>query len=67
MGRNKDLTPREVQVLQLASQGYLAKHTAAKMGIAFFTVRNYRRSIMDKLDAKNIVEAVAIAIHKDLI
>lgn len=55
------LTPRDVEVLMLASRGEDVGQIAAKLFLAPGTVRNYLTNIVTKLNARNRVDAVRIA------
>ncbi|TVL87903.1 DNA-binding response regulator [Streptomyces sp. SAJ15] len=55
------LTPREREVLQLASQGEGAQQIAARLYLSAGTVRNYLTSVVTKLNARNRVDAIRIA------
>jgi LuxR family maltose regulon positive regulatory protein len=54
------LTRKEIQVLQLAAEGYSNDAMAVKLGLSESTVRTHLRSINAKLGARSRVEAVAI-------
>ena len=54
-----DLTPRELQVLELLSDGLPAKTIAEELGIAVATVRNHIRAILVELGAHSQLEALA--------
>ncbi|MGN7416214.1 response regulator transcription factor [Paenibacillus sp. SAF-068] len=58
------LTEREKEVLKLAATGMNANHIAASLHLSYGTVRNYLSEAFAKLDAKNRMEAVAIAEEK---
>ena len=53
------LSPREKEVLDLLSQGFMYKEIADKLGISFETVRTYIRRIYEKLQVRTRTEAVA--------
>lgn len=56
-----DLTPRQLQVLELLADGHPAKAIAGRLGISVLTVRNHIRAILAELDAHSQLEAVAKA------
>ena len=55
----EDLSPREREVLDLLSQGFLYKEIAEKLGISYETVHTYVRRIYEKLQVRTRTEAVA--------
>lgn len=58
------LTVREQEVLQLAAEGYTSKEIARQLFLSAGTVRNYMSEALQKLDAKNKIEAIAFAREK---
>jgi two-component system NarL family response regulator len=61
------LTPRELEVLTLASRGDKNKEIGAHFGITEGTVKGYIHNIRLKLQARNRTAAVAIAIKRGII
>jgi DNA-binding NarL/FixJ family response regulator len=61
------ITPRELEVLGLLSEGLQNKEIAARLGIAERTVKFHVGSILSKLNAGNRTEAVTAAVHRGLI
>jgi DNA-binding NarL/FixJ family response regulator len=59
MAELDELSPRELQVLQELSRGYLYKEIAEGLSISFETVREYTRNIYRKLQVRSRTEAVA--------
>ena len=55
----EDLSPREKEVLDCLSQGFLYKEIAEKLGISYETVHTYIRRIYEKLQVRTHTEAVA--------
>jgi DNA-binding NarL/FixJ family response regulator len=55
----EDLSPREKEVLDFLSQGFLYKEIAEKLGISYETVHTYVRRIYEKLQVRTRTEAVA--------
>jgi len=53
------LTKREIEVLQLLTQGGTTKAIAKELHLSNGTVRNYISIILDKLEVDNRIEAVA--------
>jgi DNA-binding NarL/FixJ family response regulator len=57
--RGDDLSPREREVLDLLSSGYIYKEIGDKLGIAVETVRTYVKNICEKMHVRSRLEAVA--------
>ncbi|MFI6060927.1 DNA-binding response regulator [Streptomyces sp. NPDC051286] len=55
------LSPRETQVLRLAAHGADAAEIADHLFLTQGTVRNYLTAIVDKLNARNRIDAIRIA------
>lgn len=60
------LTPREVVILRLIAQGESNKAIARQLFISEHTVRAHARSIMQKLEVANRVQAAAVALRSGL-
>ncbi len=58
------LTARELQCLQLISQGMSTKEVAEQLYLSSETVTTHAKSIRQKLDCKNITEAVTKAFQR---
>lgn len=61
------LTARELEVLQLATQGLPYKEIGARLYVAESTVKNHMRHIMEKLHLRNRSEAITYAIRHGLV
>lgn len=61
------LSRRERQVLEDASNGFTVRETAMILNVAPSTVKYYRGRLVKKLEADSITHAVAIALRKGLI
>ena len=55
----ENLSPREQEVLDCLSHGFLYKEIADKLGISYETVHTYIRRIYEKLQVRTRTEAVA--------
>ena len=62
-----NLTPREIEVLQLAAGGDSVREIAAALVLSPGTVRTHLGAIYGKLGAKSRTAAVAIALREGLI
>ena len=56
---SENLSPREQEVLNLLSGGYIYKEISDQLGIGIETVRTYVKNICEKMHVRNRVEAVA--------
>lgn len=63
-GRDNPLTEREQEILRLAGEGKTAKEISSALFLSSGTVRNYMSDILQKLDAKNRIEAISAAQEK---
>jgi DNA-binding NarL/FixJ family response regulator len=61
------LTPQEVRLLKLLSEGYSYQSGAGQMNVSINTVRNYIRSIYEKLHVHSKNEAVSKALRSRII
>ena len=66
-GVGVDLTPRELEVLQLLAEGVPNREIATRLGVQLTTARNHVQSILAKLGAHSKLEAVAIAYREGVI
>jgi PAS domain S-box-containing protein len=66
-GTRADLTPRELEVLELMAQGLINKQVARLLGLRLNTVRNHSQHILHKLRAHSRLEAVATAVRDGII
>ncbi len=61
------LTPQEVRLLQLLAEGYSYRGIADRLNISINTVRDYIRSIYEKLHVHSKSEAVSKALRSRII
>jgi DNA-binding NarL/FixJ family response regulator len=61
------LTPRELEVLELVTQGLRNKEIAARLGITENTAKSHPRNILEKLHAESRTELAARAVREHLI
>ncbi|MFN0121734.1 MAG: response regulator [Blastocatellia bacterium] len=61
------LTPQEIRLLQLLSDGHSYQSAAGQLNISINTVRNYIRSIYEKLHVHSKNEAVSKALRNRII
>ena len=62
-----ELTLRELDVLKLLSEGKSTQEIAQELCVSANTVDTHRQHLMEKLDARNVVDLVVIAISKGII
>ncbi len=67
LGVGTELTPREVEVLEVLSGGLSNSDIAAELGISVNTVRNHVQNVLVKLGAHSKLEAAAIAVRAGLV
>lgn len=64
---NRELTDRELEILQLIVDGLTSRQIADKLYISPRTVDTHRANLMQKLELNNIAELVRYAIKNDLV
>ena len=62
-----DVSPREIQVLQLITGGLRNKEIAHQLGVSEATVNAHMKHILEKLNASDRTEAVTIALRRGII
>jgi RNA polymerase sigma factor (sigma-70 family) len=62
MDRLERLTPREREVFDFLAQGLQNREIAARLGISPRTVEVYKARIMEKLQCRNIADAVKLSL-----
>jgi two-component system, NarL family, nitrate/nitrite response regulator NarL len=63
----RQLTPRELEVLQLLAQGAASSEIARKLGVSPNTVRTHVQGILTKLQVHSRLEAAAFAVRHQLV
>jgi DNA-binding NarL/FixJ family response regulator len=61
------LTPRELEILRLISQGMQNKEIAAALGISEATTQVHVKNILSKLKVKDRTAAVSVALRRGII
>jgi DNA-binding NarL/FixJ family response regulator len=67
IGPANNITPREMEVLQLVVKGKTNKEIAESLCVTESTVKNHLRNILAKLHLKNRVQAAAYAVREGLV
>jgi len=62
-----DLTPRELEVLQLVTEGLSNAEIAGRLFIVEGTVKNHLHNILEKLHLENRLQAATYAIRERLV
>ena len=57
------ITDREMEVLELISEGYSAKEIASKLFLSTHTIISHKKSLIEKLHARNNVD-LAVKAYK---
>jgi DNA-binding NarL/FixJ family response regulator len=63
----RELTPHELRLLQLFAEGYSYQAAAERLDVSINTIRNYIRSIYEKLHVHSKSEAVSKVLRAGLI
>lgn len=66
-GAGDQLTPRELELLQMISEGRTNNQMAEALGVSVKTVERHRTNLMAKLNARNLVELIRVAMKHGLI
>jgi len=66
-GFDSQLTPRELQMLDLVSSGLDTQAIADKLFISVNTVQTHRKTIIKKLKAINMLQAISIAFRNKIL
>ena len=62
--RLPNLTPREREIMHHMAEGGTAQDVADTVGVSVETVRTHVRNVIRKLQARNRVHAIAIALQR---
>ncbi len=65
--REKGVTHRELEVFALAAEGFTNKEIATILHINHQSVKNHMHNFTKKLDVKNNMQALIIALHLNLV
>lgn len=66
-GSRPDLTPRELQVLELIVRGLVNKQIAYSLNLSLYTVANHVKTILKKLDVQDRTQAATESIRRGMI
>ena len=64
---DENLTNREVEILQQVAAGYRNRDVAERLSISEETVKSHLKHIMEKLNARDRTQAVAVAVRRGII
>ena len=62
-----DLTPRELQILELVVRGFVNKQIAFSLNVSEFTVKNHMKRLLGKLGVQDRTQAATAAIERGII
>ncbi|WP_198666854.1 response regulator [Taibaiella helva] len=62
-----ELTQREKEVLELIAAEYTTREIAEKLFVSYHTAENHRNNLIQKLDVKNTVGLIRVAIQLGLV
>lgn len=62
-----NLSKREIEILQLVSEGYLSKQIADKLCLSDHTISTHRKNIKKKLKINSTAGLIMLALKQDLI
>lgn len=65
--RERRISEREREVLQLVAEGYKNREIAKKLAVKIKTVETHRANIMNKLALRNIADLIRYAVQKEII
>jgi DNA-binding NarL/FixJ family response regulator len=65
--KNRDLTSREAEVLQLVAEGFSNQQTADQLGISIKTIEKHRQQVMNKLNIHETAGLTRYAISRGLV
>lgn len=65
--KNRDLTAREAEVLQLVAEGFSNQQTADHLGISIKTIEKHRQQVMNKLNIHETAGLTRYAIARGLV
>jgi len=63
----RELTPRQLQVLQLIAQGYTSREIAQQLHLSFRTVQAYRVQLMRRLNMHDAASLTRLAVKAGLV
>lgn len=64
---NSTVSPREIQVLHLLSNGYSSKEIAHQLYVSTYTVNDHRKSLLQKLEVRNVAQMVRKGFELELL
>lgn len=65
--RDGILTKREIEVLKWVCEGYSSQQIAERLNNSIHTINNHRKNILQKTNAKNVIEAITYAIRNQIL
>ena len=65
--RSFKITQREFEVLQLIAEGFNAPEIANQLYLSPYTINDHRKSLIRKLNARNVANMVSISFRTGLL
>ena len=62
-----DLTPRQLEILQLVAEGYTTRQIADMLSVSVKTVETHRSAVMERAGLTSVQDLVRFAIRMGLI
>ena len=62
-----DMTPRQLEILNLVAKGFSNKEIAKIVGVSFETVKDHIKQILQRMGASSRTEAASLAMNMNLI
>ena len=66
-GERIDLTPRELEVLELFAEGHSTREIALMLWVSEETVKSHVKKVLDRLGARTRAHAVALAFRAGIL
>jgi DNA-binding CsgD family transcriptional regulator len=66
-GKSVELTPRELEVLELFAEGFSTREIALTLWVSEETVKSHVKKVLDRLQARTRAHAVALAFRAGIL
>lgn len=65
--QNIRVSDREIQILELVSEGYTVKEIAHRLYISSHTVISHKKNLLEKFEARNSIDLMMKALRQQII